>query len=81
MTTRFTAKFSNGVLVPLEPVDLPNDRVLSMSVSESADTRPGVRQLLHYIETRPPLPAGLGEEFSAALASHDLPADVRDPLD
>lgn len=69
--TRLRAKFDGKVLVPLEAVDLPQDRVLDVQVSEiSTGTGIGsVEALLRAVQQPPHVERETVDEMERAIAT------------
>ncbi len=74
MTRRFSAHFRNGVLVPDEKVELPENRTLAFIVEEAMDTTQAPLQQPVFDDPLDPKPAG-GVELVDWWGRHRLQID------
>ena len=73
MTRRFNAHFRNGVLIPDEKVELPENRTLTISVDEVSNHAPQVEHPRHE-DPNDPMPEG-GVELCAWWTRHRIQID------
>ena len=79
--TRLRATFDGKVLVPTEPVDLPQGRVLDVEVAD-ADAAPGsVEALLHAVRSAPHVDRETVDQLQRAIDAGKLPTRFDGPFD
>jgi hypothetical protein len=76
---RLRAHFNGTVLVPLEPVDLPTDRVLEIEVTDGGQLRRGSPALvLNTLRQAPHVPATDVDDLERAIEASKLPVKYDD---
>lgn len=81
MTKHLKARFDGKTLIPLEPVDLPTETVLTLEVQQDVEPEhvppPGspdaVRRMLDGLTSLSPLAPGDIEAFEQAISEGKLP--------
>jgi len=75
-------RFDGHVLIPVDPVDLPKDRVLEVDVrAVEGDPEAGSPQaLLRYLESLPPIPKEWVDELEQAIKDGERPARYDSPF-
>jgi hypothetical protein len=76
---RLRAHFDGKVLVPLDRVDLPTDRVLDIEVTDGGQLKRGSPGLvLHALHQAPHVPATDVDELERAIDTARLPVSYDD---
>ena len=71
--TRLRAKFDGKVLVPIDPVDLPQGRVLVVDVTDAEPATGSVEAILRAVQGPPHVDRETVDELERAIEAGKLP--------
>ena len=78
---RLRARFDGKVLVPVDPVDLPRDRILDVQVSDEQPPAGSVEAILRAVNEGPHVDRETVDEMERAIEAARLPVEFKGGFD